>query len=447
MTKNRQDIYAEKIRILTALGIIAYEKNRFAQSHKIMQRVLSADSKNQTALTVLGNIYLKKGKTKDALCYYKKAYKLNKKNVSNLLNLGNAFYELKKYKKSIDNAKKAVVLDSKNFSAYILLGNSFLQSGKYQEALTSFKDALKINKKDDWLHNYLSQTYQKIYMLKESAKHGFMAVKISPEDQSHALNFGYLLYEICDAGLYKTAKNYALKWKKISGKNDVANHMITAILGEQKKHDNQKYVKKVFDVFADEFDITLKGLKYKVPEIINQNLNNIYGKKYPQNLQILDVGCGTGLCGKFLKKYAKKGALLGVDLSEQMLKNATKNNYYDKLFCADVSAFLNAQNFSFNLIIGADVFTYFRELEKVFLSIANSLETNGKFLFSVSQNYINNQDSFLHISGRYLHSKKYIEKCLKKSGLSLINYSIENLRKEGTKWVKGFVFLAEKKPL
>ena len=89
MTRKNKDIYAEKIRILTALGIIAYEKNRFAQSHKIMQRVLFMDSKNQTALTVLGNIFLQQNRAKDAVFYYKKAYKLNKKNISHLLNLGN----------------------------------------------------------------------------------------------------------------------------------------------------------------------------------------------------------------------------------------------------------------------------------------------------------------------------------------------------------------------
>ena len=35
-------------------------------------------------------------------------------------------------------------------------------------------------------------------------------------------------------------------------------------------------------------------------------------------LDVLDLGCGTGLCGPLLRPYAR--ALAGVDLSPQMLE-------------------------------------------------------------------------------------------------------------------------------
>ena len=41
-------------------------------------------------------------------------------------------------------------------------------------------------------------------------------------------------------------------------------------------------------------------------------------------LDILDAGCGTGLCGPLLAPYARR--LVGVDLSDGMLKHAREKN-------------------------------------------------------------------------------------------------------------------------
>lgn len=47
------------------------------------------------------------------------------------------------------------------------------------------------------------------------------------------------------------------------------------------------------------------------------------------HLDILDAGCGTGLCADVLRPYAK--SLVGVDLSPQMLALAAKQQIYDQL--------------------------------------------------------------------------------------------------------------------
>lgn len=47
------------------------------------------------------------------------------------------------------------------------------------------------------------------------------------------------------------------------------------------------------------------------------------------SLDILDLGCGTGLIGSWFKDYAKK--LVGVDVSPTMLDMATKKGCYHEL--------------------------------------------------------------------------------------------------------------------
>lgn len=48
-----------------------------------------------------------------------------------------------------------------------------------------------------------------------------------------------------------------------------------------------------------------------------------------QSLDILDLGCGTGLVGSWFKDYARK--LVGVDVSPTMLDMATKKGCYHEL--------------------------------------------------------------------------------------------------------------------
>lgn len=47
------------------------------------------------------------------------------------------------------------------------------------------------------------------------------------------------------------------------------------------------------------------------------------------SLDILDLGCGTGLIGSWFKDYARK--LVGVDVSPTMLDMATKKGCYHEL--------------------------------------------------------------------------------------------------------------------
>lgn len=48
-----------------------------------------------------------------------------------------------------------------------------------------------------------------------------------------------------------------------------------------------------------------------------------------ESLDILDLGCGTGLIGSWFKDYARK--LVGVDVSPTMLDMATKKGCYHEL--------------------------------------------------------------------------------------------------------------------
>ena len=74
----------------------------------------------------------------------------------------------------------------------------------------------------------------------------------------------------------------------------------------------------LFDRYAEQFDQHLvEKLDYHVPEMI---VAAVAGAERPEFLDILDLGCGTGLCGPLLRPMAK--TLVGVDASPEMTRKA-----------------------------------------------------------------------------------------------------------------------------
>ena len=185
-------------------------------------------------------------------------------------------------------------------------------------------------------------------------------------------------------------------------------------------------------------------LQYDSPQLIAQNLHNFYLRKKHQNLQILDVGCGSGLCGQAIKKYIKNCQIIGVDISQKMLDKASEKNVYYKLLKRDISDCFDDIKHLFDVVVSSDVFTYFGSLDSLFKNIADSILNNGIFSFTYSLNNENENDFFLMPSSRFVHSSKYVEKLLQKNKFTILKNEEKILRKEGEKDIKGRVILAIK---
>ena len=101
-------------------------------------------------------------------------------------------------------------------------------------------------------------------------------------------------------------------------------------------------------------------LRYQVPEEISLLL-----AQYAQKESItLDLGCGSGVMAQHLLPYSKH--LTGVDLSPNMLAEATKKNLYHKLVEEDCITFI-AKTTDSNLIIAADLLPYLMTQHHYFL--------------------------------------------------------------------------------
>ena len=419
-----------------------YHQGNYKAALKEAEKVLKKNKKNTSALVIKGNVFYQNKNTEQALQYYMQAITIDSSDKSALLNAANIYYELKKYEKAIEFAQQVLKIDSMEKTALSIYGNSNIELENFEEAKKSFLQVLQLDSNDVWSYDSLSKIYQKTEDDKRAVECGWKAVELSEGSFEQQLNFGYLLYEIDN----EYAREYAEKWLEKYGKDKLVHHMGNAILNKQKiARSDSEYVSRIFDVFADDFDDILNTLNYCAPQLIEQELHRILFSKKITKLSILDAGCGTGLCGGFLKKYARFHGLYGVDISEKMLQKAAQKKCYDKLIKQDLEAYFAHNKKQFDLIVSSDVLTYFGDLKNIINGFHNSLKKNGRIILTVSKNNVNENDYFLHPSGRFLHHRKYIENLLKNSGFQIENFSENILRNEGDKPVFGYVVSALKK--
>ena len=142
------------------------------------------------------------------------------------------------------------------------------------------------------------------------------------------------------------------------------------------------FVRQSFDEFAFNFDKTLKGLEYRAPELIAAVVSGEVGTLI-NRLDVLDAGCGTGLCGPLLAPFARR--LTGLDLSPAMLAMAEGRDVYDELVTAEITVFLGGCDHTYDLIVSADTLCYFGTLEPVFAAVFGALRRGGCVAFTVEK--------------------------------------------------------------
>jgi predicted TPR repeat methyltransferase len=160
------------------------------------------------------------------------------------------------------------------------------------------------------------------------------------------------------------------------------------------------------------------------------------------SLDVLDAGCGTGLCGPLLKPFASR--LTGVDLSGGMLEKAQGRDLYDALHRQELTAFMAERPDAFDVVVSADTLVYFGELEAAMRAAARTLKPGGWLCFTVEA-LEEGLDSYrLQPHGRYAHSRAYLETALKQAGLRVVKIHGVYPRYEGGVPVEGWLAVARR---
>jgi len=181
-------------------------------------------------------------------------------------------------------------------------------------------------------------------------------------------------------------------------------YLLGAVAGDQTiDRSPPEYVVEYFDSFAAGFDAQLVDvLGYDVPEKLCDAVRPFIALE--QARETLDAGCGTGLCGPFLRPFSR--TLTGVDLSSKMLEQAGRKGVYDTLVCEELTTFLSRSANQFDLIVAADLLIYFGDLTALFQVVETALKPEGLFAFSAES--WNGKGYRILPSGRFAHAPDYV---------------------------------------
>lgn len=357
--------------------------------------------------------------------YFRQALELNPYDVTARINLGNFAVQKQEWQRAEKLYKRAIELDKNNFEAHAGYAQMLHLSGRKAEALDEYRAAVILNPDSPEISNNLGLILKDIQDYTEALGLFFNAFSKDNTKEEYQINIAetltLLYYQNPDE-----AKKIAANWHKQTPDNPFANHMNAALNGETSETD-QVYTQKLFDNFADNYELVLARIGYRLP----REFRELTG---PAQGTIVDFGCGSGLIGVAYKTDFSH--LIGVDLSEKMLALAEEKNCYDRLVREDTLSFAQRELKTIrpSLITAADVCCYIEDLEPIFKACAPY-----PLIFSIEQASDDIKKAKLLPTGRYQHNPQYIAELLAKY-YGTIEQHPTILRKENGEDIKGMIF-------
>jgi len=328
--------------------------------------------------------------------------------------------------------EQALALDPHNAEAYFRLGLAERDQQQLDRAAAAYQRAIALRPDYIEAHNNLGSVLQMQGLNDAALKAYRRAVALGPDFAQPYLNLGRLYASGGDGD------NAVATFQQAIARGidvEIFNHLLSALRGETTGQAPDNYTRSLFDNFAGDFDRRLVNeLGYRIPETLAARIKAIEPRR---NLRVLDLGCGTGLCGvQFADCFSQ---LTGVDLSAAMLEKARARNLYTELFDASLGEWLEtATPRSFDLVLAADVLVYFGDLAPLFTQIARALDHDGLCAFSIE---LTTEKNFvLQPSGRFAHAEDHIRNVCSKLGLKEIEAFPHHIRGD----VNGFVFILRK---
>lgn len=326
----------------------------------------------------------------------------------------------------------ALALDSGNAEAHFRLGLAWRDQQRLDAAAACYRRAIALRPAYIEAHNNLGSVLQMQGKTEEALACYRRAVELEPDFGQPYLNLGRLFASLGDHASAAATFRRAIA---LGIDGDSFGHLLSALAGESPARAPDAYSRDLFDDFAGEFDRRLVDeLGYRVPEILAARIKALQPRR---DLNVLDLGCGTGLCGLHVAGHC--ATLTGVDLSPAMLERARARQLYGTLAEQNIGDWLaQAPAGVFDVVLAADVFIYIGDLAANFSAVARTLTTGGLFAFSIEQAM--QGDFVLQPSGRYAHSAGYIRRLCRASNLVEVESFTQHLRGG----IDGLVFILRK---
>jgi predicted TPR repeat methyltransferase len=452
---------------LHLLGVIARQQGDCNTAIELISRALEVDNAQAAAHCNLGVALLDAGRADEALVSHERALALNPSYALAWSNRGNALRRLSRLDEALDSYQRALQFKPDYAEAHCNRAIVLQDMHRYLDALGAAEDALNIKDRyaDAWLAR--GHALHCLRYLPEAVESFDRAIHLRPDWAEAYSAQGASLFKLGEFGAALDSYDQALKHRPdyalahyhrgnvlralerreeaiaayraalAHGDNPETIAFALASVGEGETPAAlpNDYVRSLFDQYANHFDQHLtEVLGYKTPAVLDALLRHVAPSS---ELNTVDLGCGTGLCGPYLRAYSRK--LVGVDLSQPMLDKAAERGLYDDLACTDLTSYMSGHEGAYDLAVAADVFVYIGDLAPVFRAVHAALRPGGRFCFSVEAG--EGADYLLRPSNRYAHTPAYLQRLAADTGFTVLASQAIEARQENGAPIAGHALL------
>jgi predicted TPR repeat methyltransferase len=380
-----------------------HRAGRLALAEVAYQRILRREPSHPDALHFLGLVRFQQQDAAGGIEFVQRSLRAAPGNAHAWNNLGNMLASQDERQLAIEAYRKAIALLPTLAEAWRNTGVCLRRERQYEEAIRCFEKAIEL--RPDHLLPY------------------------------EALGLLYYRLARVDA-----AADVYRRWLAVNPASAIARHMAAATSGEKvPERADAAYVAEVFDEFAGTFDSNLASLGYRAPQLLAAALGD-HVNAQSGCLDVLDAGCGTGLCGPLLRSTAR--TLVGVDLSAGMIEKARQRTVYDELAVGELCAFMRTRAAAFDVVLSADTLCYFGALEDPIAAAHAALKPNGILAFTVESlegapSGTGEVPYRIEPHGRYAHAAAYLRDALAGAGFEVCSLEAVVLRRERGRDVAG----------
>jgi predicted TPR repeat methyltransferase len=386
----------------------------------------------------LGTALREAGRAAEAIDSYRRALELAPSSAADVFNdLGLAFARQGDIRRAEVHFRRAVELQPHSPRPLRNLGQLLLRTGQSAAAAEALAALVRLEPGSADAHHELGTALAQSGRLDEAVTHLRRAVALRPDHATAQCNLGVALEEKGDVAGAATAFAAA---RRLRPDSPVIAYHHAALAGrgaDAPPACPPQYLVELFDGYADRFDEHLvKRLNYRGPELLRDAVAAVTSRT---DLNVIDLGCGTGLCGVLFRPVAAH--LVGVDLSPRMIEKSRERNVYDELVRADVVEALQSRAATADVILAADVFIYIGDLAAVFRAAADALRPGGLLAFTIEVIDDAAGDFVLRPTRRYAQSAAYIRRLATAVGLEEVSATPAVLRAGEQAGVDGLVFV------
>jgi predicted TPR repeat methyltransferase len=396
------DLGMDRPEVYQHLGNALLQLKRFVEAERFARRAVERSANSAEAWQTLGEALDGLGRHDEAIECFRRGLAIKPDFPLPHYGLGMAQGHLERFDEAIDSLRTALRLRPKYFEALSALGTMLTNKRLLDDAVVTLREALRLRPDHLDTHIELARALELARRYPEAADEFREILKLSPDNPNVKFH-------------------------------------IAALSGQEAPPAAPPaLVTTIFERHADSFDEHLLGqLEYRAPLLLYEA---VVAAGAGQSLDVLDLGCGTGLCGVLFRPMARK--LIGIDLSAAMLAKARERNFYDGLEVAEVTDALRAAPARYDLLVAGDVLCYMGDLSAVFSAAATALRPDGLLAFSVETH----ADSgwLLRPTRRYAHAEAYIREAAAGAGFRCVSLAQAALRKEAGAEVPGLVVVLRK---